>query len=469
MVRNAGGQASMSQAEVRRDTTHWQELDRRHYLHPFTDHKALGLKGSRIITRAEGVYLWDSEGQRILDAMSGLWCVNIGYGRRELAEAAYRQMLELPYYNSFFQSANRPAIELATVLVELAPENIGKVFFTGSGSESNDTVIRMVRRYWDLLGEPDRNVLISRVNAYHGSTMGGASLGGMAPMHAQGGLPIPGIEHIRQPYWYAEGGDLDSDEFGLLAARALAERIEALGPTRVAAFVAEPIQGAGGVIIPPASYWPEIQRICQHYGILLVVDEVICGFGRTGHWFGSDYYHLQPDFMPIAKGMSSGYAPIGGVLVSERVARVLVAEGGEFFHGFTYSGHPTACAVALENLRILKEEQLVERVERDTAPYLQHRWRELADHSLVGEARGVGMLCALELVQDKAHRKLFANPGRVGTICRDHCIENGLVMRAVRDTMVAAPPLVIDHQQVDEMIDKALLCLDLTAAQVHRQ
>ena len=456
----------MSEAETQHGTALWQELDRRHYLHPFTDHKALAAKGTRVITRAEGVYLWDSEGERILDGMSGLWCVNLGYGRRELAEAAYRQLLELPYYNSFFQSAHPPAIELARVLVEVAPAGISKVFFTGSGSESSDTVIRMVRRYWELKGEPGRRVLISRQNAYHGSTMGGASLGGMAPMHAQGGLPIPDIEHIRQPYWYGEGGDLDPEAFGLLAARALAERIEDLGPERVAAFVAEPVQGAGGVIIPPVSYWPEIQRICRRYGILLVVDEVICGFGRMGRWFGSDYYGLEPDLMSIAKGMSSGYLPIGGVLVRDRVADVLVAEGGEFFHGFTYSGHPTACAVALENLRILREERLVERVARDIGPYLQQRWRELCDHPLVGEVRGVGMLCALELVRDKRTREPFPHPGRVGTLCRDFCFDNGLVMRAVRDTMIAAPPLVIDHAQVDELLAKARHCLDLTAEAV---
>jgi len=447
-------------------TGDWQEWDRRHYLHPFTDHKALGAKGTRIIARAEGVYLWDSEGKRMLDGMSGLWCVNVGYGRRELAEAAYRQMLELPYYNSFFQSAHPPAIDLAKALAELTPPGLNRVFFTGSGSESNDTVIRMVRRYWELKGEPQRRVLISRHNAYHGSTMGGASLGGMAPMHAQGGLPIPDIEHIRQPYWYGEGGELDPDEFGLVAARALAERIEKLGPKRVAAFVAEPIQGAGGVIIPPDSYWPEVQRICRDYGILLVVDEVICGFGRTGKWFGSDYYQLQPDLMPIAKGMSSGYLPIGGVMVHDRVAEVLVEEGAEFFHGFTYSGHPTACAVALENIRILREERLVERAGREIGPYLQARWRELASHPLVGEARGLGMLCALELVRDKERRELFSQPGRVGTLCRDFCFENGIVMRAVRDTMIAAPPLVMEREHVDELIDKAHYCLDLTAAAI---
>src|SRR5688572_31291792 len=256
------------------DTAGWQELDRRQFLQPFSDFKALAAKGTRVIVRAEGVYLYDSDGKQILDAMAGLWCVNVGYGRTELADVARDQMVELPYYNSFFQTAHPPAIELARQLVDVTPPQFNHVFFTGSGSEANDTVVRMVRRYWDLLGEPDRTVIISRENAYHGSTMAGASLGGMAFMHAQGGLPIPGIVHIRQPYWYADGGELSPEEFGLVAAQALEAKIAELGPGKVAAFIGEPIQGAGGVIIPPETYWPEIQRICDQHGILLVADEV---------------------------------------------------------------------------------------------------------------------------------------------------------------------------------------------------
>ncbi len=446
------------------DTAGWQDLDRRHYLHPFTDFKALAAKGTRIIVRAEGVYLYDSEGHRILDAMAGLWCVNVGYGRRELAEAAYRQMQELPYYNSFFQTAHPPAIELARQLVDITPAQFNHVFFTGSGSEANDTVVRMVRRYWDLLGEPQRSIIISRENAYHGSTMAGASLGGMAFMHAQGGLPIPGIVHIRQPYWYADGGGLAPEEFGLAAARALEDKIEELGARRVAAFIGEPIQGAGGVIIPPASYWPEIQRICDRHGILLVADEVICGFGRTGHWFGSDRFGIRPDLMSIAKGMSSGYLPIGGVMVADRVAEVLIAKGGEFAHGYTYSGHPAACAVASANLRILQRENLVARVRDEAGPYLADKWRTLAEHPLVGEARCDGLIGALELVRDKAGRRFFDKRGEVGTICRDYCFENGLVMRAVRDTMIVSPPLVISRAELDELAEKAWRCLDLTLA-----
>jgi putrescine aminotransferase len=452
-----------------RSTSEWQALDAAHYIHPFTDHAELGRKGTRVITRAEGVYLYDSDGRRILDGMSGLWCVNLGYGRRELADAAYRQMQELPYYNSFFQVAHPPAIELARLLSEVTPPQFNHVFFTGSGSEANDTVVRTVRHYWNVLGQPQRTVIISRHNAYHGSTMAGASLGGMKPMHAQGGLPIPGIVHIRQPYWFGEGGELTPEEFGLVAARALEEKILEIGPDKVAAFIGEPIQGAGGVVIPPSTYWPEIQRIVEKYGILLVADEVICGFGRTGRWFGSEYFGIRPDLMPIAKGLSSGYLPIGGVMVGDRVAEVMTERAGEFHHGFTYSGHPVACAVACAAIHIMREEGIVERVRDDVGPYLQRRWQELAAHPLVGEARIVGLIGALELVKDKATRQGFPDPGEVGVLCRDLCIANGLVMRAVRDTMIIAPPLVISHAQIDELVEKARRALDQTREALAKQ
>ncbi len=442
-------------------TLQWQALSRDHHLPPFTDYKALNAKGTRVITRAEGVYLQDSEGHRILDAMAGLWCVNLGYGREELVEAATRQMRELPYYNLFFQTAHPPAIALAKAIADIAPEGMNHVFFTGSGSEANDTVLRMVRHYWAIKGQPAKKVVIGRWNGYHGSTIAGASLGGMKAMHDQGDGPIPGIEHIDQPYWYGEGGELEPEEFGVRVAEQLEQKIREVGEDRVAAFIAEPIQGAGGVIIPPDSYWPKIKEILARYDILLVADEVICGFGRTGEWFGSDYYGLEPDLMPIAKGLTSGYIPMGGVVVRDKVVQTL-NEGGEFYHGFTYSGHPVAAAVALENIRILREERIVEQVKAKTAPYLQSRWRELAEHPLVGEARGVGMLGALELVKNKKTRERFAAPG-VGMLCREHCFRNGLVMRAVGDTMIISPPLVINEEQIDELIDKARLCLDATA------
>ena len=444
------------------ETARWRALDAAHYLHPFTDHKSLADRGTRIITRADGVYLYDSEGNRILDGMSGLWCVALGYGRRELAEAAYRQMLELPYYNSFFQCANPPAIELAATLARLAPPQFNRVFFTGSGSEANDTMVRMVRRYWELRGEPGRQVIISRWNGYHGSTMAGASLGGMKAMHAQGGLPIPGIVHIEQPYWFECGGDLDPDEFGLRAARALEAKILELGPGKVAAFIAEPVQGAGGVIIPPRTYWPEIQRIVDKYGILLISDEVICAFGRLGHWFAYEKFGYKPDLVTFAKGVTSGYIPLGGVMVGNRVADVLIEKGGEFNHGYTYSGHPVACAVALANLNLMEKEDLPRRVREDTGPYLAQKFEALKAHALVGDAQTCGFVGGLVLIKNKSTRAMFDPELGVGMRCRAHCFKNGLIMRAVGDRMIISPPLIMTRAQIDEMMVLINRCLDAT-------
>jgi putrescine aminotransferase len=442
-------------------TEQLQALDAAHHIHPFSDMGDLNARGTRVITHAEGAYIWDSEGNKLLDGMAGLWCVNVGYGRKELVDVAAQQMAQLPYYNSFFQSTNVPAIELSAKLAELAPGDLSHVFYAGSGSEANDTNIRMARHYWASLGKPDKKVIISRKNAYHGSTVAAASLGGMAFMHAQGGLPIPDISHIAQPYWYAEGGDLSPEEFGLKCAQALEDQIECLGEDKVAAFIAEPIQGAGGVVIPPETYWPEIQRICDKYEILLIADEVICGFGRTGNWFGSQTFNIHPDIMTIAKGLSSGYLPIGGSMVTDKVAQVLAEKGGEFAHGYTYSGHPVAAAVALENLRILDEEKIFETASKVIAPYLRDKWLQFNDHPLVGEARICGMVAGLELTPNKAARAPFSAPlGTVGNICRDLAIKNGMVMRAVRDGLIISPPLILTTEQVDELIEKAAKVLD---------
>lgn len=445
-----------------------QALDAAHHMHPFTAGGDLADKGARVITRADGVFLTDSEGNEILDGMAGLWCVNIGYGRDELAEAAARQMRELPYYNTFFQTTHVPAIALAAKLAELAPGDLNHVFFAGSGSEANDTNIRMVRHYWSVKGKPEKNIIISRKNAYHGSTMGGASLGGMIPMHEQGGLPIPDIHHIPQPDWWAEGGDMSPEEFGVARARELEQAILELGEDRVAAFIAEPVQGAGGVIVAPDSYWPEIQRICDKYEILLIADEVICGFGRTGNWFGSQTLGIRPHIMSIAKGLSSGYAPIGGSVVCDEVAEVIAQ--GEFNHGYTYSGHPVAAAVALENLRILEEEKVIEHVRDVAAPHLKAAWEGLTDHPLVGEAKIVGMMGSIALTPDKTTRSRFAAAaGTIGLICRERCFANNLVMRHVGDRMVISPPLVITPAEIDEMVARARKALDETLDAVTAQ
>ena len=453
-----------------------QQKDKDHHLHPFTDHLQLSEKGKRVITRGDGVYIWDSEGHQILDAMSGLWCVNLGYGRKELAQAAYEQMEELPYYNNFFQCTHPPAIELSSVLGEVSPKSMDHVFFTSSGSEAIDTVVRMVRYYWSLLGKPDKKIILGRNNAYHGSTIAGASLGGMSGMHAQGDLPIPNIHHIRQPYWFAEGGDLDKDTFGRQVANDLERAIKEHGIENIAGFIAEPIQGAGGVIIPPETYWPEVQNIIDRYEILLIADEVITGFGRLGDWFASSVYEIKPDLISFAKGVTSGYLPLGGVLVNNRVANAIIDKGGEFAHGFTYSGHPAACAVALKNIEIIEEEKILDEVKSKTAPYLKEEWLKLADHPLVGEARIKGLMGAIELCANKETRERFSSEGRftsldeisAGSLCRDLSINNGLVMRAVGDTMIIAPPLIIIQEQIDELISKTSKTLDDTLAAINK-
>jgi len=437
-------------------------LDTAHSLHPFTDYKALGAEGSRVITRAEGVWLWDSDGTRILDGMAGLWCVNAGYGRQELVQAAAHQMTQLPYYNLFFKTATTPAIELSHKLVDLTPPGLNHVFLANSGSEANDTIIRMVRQFWTLEGQPERRVIIARENGYHGSTAAVASMGGMRAMHKQGGPPLPDFAHIREPHQFKYAPDTTPEAFARQAAGWLEEAIVAIGPDRVAAFIGEPIQGAGGLIVPPPGYWAEIQRICAKYGILLIADEVICGFGRTGAWFGSDTYGIRPDLMTLAKGLSSGYLPIAAVMVGDRVADTLINKGGEFLHGFTYSGHPTACAVALENISILEREGLVDRVREDVGPYLKDRLQALRDHPLVGEIRCQGLIAGVELIRDKAHHAFFTPVGRVGTRCRDHCFRNNAIVRAVYDTMVMAPPLIISRDEIDILVDSLSKALDQT-------
>ena len=448
------------------DTHALQQLDAAHHLHPFNDNAALAKRGTRILTRGEGVYVWDSEGNKLLDAFAGLWCVNVGYGRKELGEVASRQMTELAYYNSFFSCTTEPTVRLAAKLAELTPGDLNHAFFTNSGSEANDTILRMVRHFWAVQGQPRKNVFIGRWSGYHGSTVAGASLGGMKGMHAMGGLPIPDIVHINQPYWFGEGGEMSPEEFGLQRARELEAKILELGPDRVAAFIGEPIQGAAGVFIPSMNYWPEIERICRKYDVLLVADEVICGFGRTGPWFASEHFGIQPDVMTLAKGITSGYIPLGAVMFNDRISKVLAEKGGELAHGYTYSGHPVCTAVALENIRILQDERILDTVQADTGPYLAQRWAELGEHRLVGEARITGMVGALELVPRKPSREYFPDRGAVGQLCRDIALRNGLILRATNDAMLLSPPLVITRAQIDELFEKAWKSLDQTATEL---
>ena len=445
------------------DTRQLQQLDADHHLHPFNDNAALAKKGTRILTRGEGCYVWDADGNKLLDAFAGLWCVNIGYGRKEIGQVAAKQMDQLAYYNSFFSCTTEPTIMLSAKLAEMTPHDLNHVFYSNSGSEANDTILRMVRHFWAVQGQPGKSIFIGRNNGYHGSTVAGASLGGMKGMHKQGGLPIPDIVHIDPPFWFADGGDIGEEEYGRVCAQRLEDKILELGPERVAAFIGEPIMGAIGVWIPPKNYWQEIEKICRKYDVLLVADEVICGFGRTGEWFASQYFDFRPDIMTLAKGITSGYIPLGAVMFNDRVAKVLAEQGGELAHGYTYSGHPVCAAVALENIRILEDEKIVETCKNDTGPYLASRWAELGEHPLVGQARIAGMVGALELVPNKPERRYFEDRGKVGVLCRDIALKNGLILRATYDSMLLSPPLVISRAQVDELFEKAWKSLNQTA------
>jgi putrescine aminotransferase len=440
-----------------------QQIDAAHHLHPFTDHKELRAAGSRIITRAEGAFIYDSDGNEFLDGMAGLWCVNVGYGRDELAEAAYAQMKELPYYNSFFRCSTPTPVLLSERIAQIAPDNINQVFYGSSGSEANDTAVRLVRHYWALEGKPEKNRIISRNMAYHGSTITGASLGGMAGMHRQLGGAVPNIVHVMMPYAYelALPGESDHD-FGLRAARAVEDAILEAGADKVAAFIGEPIQGAGGVKIPPASYWPEIQRICRKFDVLLMLDEVITGYGRTGEWFAAQSMGIEADTITTAKALTSGYQPLSALLVGDRIASTLVEKGGEFFHGYTYSGHPVACAVALKNLEIIEREGLIERIRTDTGPYLAQALHErVAGHPLVGEVRAFGLLGAIEIVKDKATKERFEPGGSAAVVVRDYMVAGGLMMRATGDTMIMSPPLIWTRETIDLACERIVRALDL--------
>jgi putrescine aminotransferase len=443
----------------------WQRLDAAHHLHPFTDHKSLHETKVRVITGADGVFLHDADGHKILDGMAGLWCVAVGYSRPELVRAAADQMTTLPYYNTFFKTTNQPAVALAARLAALAPAGLNHAFFACSGSEAVDTALRMARVFWQTQGKPEKKIIIGREYGYHGSTTLGASAGGMVDMHRQAG-DMPHFVQVMPPYWYGYGGQMSEAEFGVYAAKQVEDKIKELGANNIAAFIGEPLQGAGGVIIPPETYWPEINRICQENDILLIADEVICGFGRTGRMFGSDTFGIKPDMMTTAKALTSGYLPLSAVMVGDRVADVLINDTGEFYHGFTYSGHPVACALALANLEIIEREGLVDRAEHMGRTLRGKLRGALGDHPMVGEIRGVGLIGAIELVADRRTRRFFDKRGRTGMICRDFCFENNLIMRAVRDTMVFSPPLIISDEEIDVLVARFTRAVEQTYERV---
>jgi putrescine aminotransferase len=445
------------------ETTQLRQLDQQHHLHPFTDFRDYAANGGRIVSRAEHIYIYDSDGNKIQDAMSGLWCCSLGYSQDGIKKAVADQLMELPFYNNFFKCSNQPAVELATRLCEMTPANFNKVFFTNSGSEANDTQIKFVHRYYELLGKPSKRLIISRKNAYHGSTIAAASLGGMSAMHEQTqGLDY--IRHIEQPYWYELGGDMNPDEFGLWAANELAKKIDELGEDNVAAFIAEPIQGAGGVIVPPDTYWPAVQKILDERDILFISDEVICGFGRTGNLFGFQTYDTKPDLITFAKAVTNGYMPLGGSLVSDKVADVLLGHGGEFAHGLTYSGHPASCAAGLATMDVLENTPILESSSNELAPYFSQALESLVDHPIVGQVRSKGLVAAVELVKDKGSRERLAPESAGAVYTRDRAIENGLMVRQTGDAMIMSPPFVTSTEEVDALLSKLTSALDKTAA-----
>ncbi|UUX51417.1 aminotransferase [Nisaea acidiphila] len=430
------------------------QRDAAHHLHPFTDNRELAAAGgATVIERGEGCYLWDDQGHRYLDALAGLWCVNVGYGRRELADVAAEQMQRLAYYNTFFNTTTGPTAELAETLAELMPGHLNTALFANSGSEVCDSAIRLARYYWQQKGKPQKRIVIGREEGYHGSTLAALSAGGIGAMHAQGGTGLPDFAHIEAPYRFLLGHDMPEAAFAAQAARALESKIEELGAENVALFICEPIQGAGGLIFPPEGYLAEVQNICQRHDVLFVLDEVISAFGRLGAWSAAELFGLSPDFMTLAKGLSSGYQPISALMVSDPIAEVLRDAEGGLAHGFTYSGHPVAAAVALENLAILKREKLVERVREEIGPYFCETLKRLETRPLVGEVRGLGLLGAVELIQDKAAHRLFDPPGVVAAVCRENLKARGIIVRAVRDTLLIAPPFVVTREQVDDIVD----------------
>ncbi len=435
-----------------------QRDDADHHLHPFTPHRQMRASGTHVITGGDGVYLEDATGRRMLDGIAGLWCVNVGYGRSEIVDAVEQQMRQLAYYCSFFNSTTEPAIRLATKLARLAPPGLGHVFFTGSGSESNETALKLVRGYHIARGQPRRTKVIARRYAYHGVGLGSTSLTGLDTCLTPFGLPLPGFLHAPAPHRYEDPDPkrraMSPEDYGAWCVDETRKLIEAEGPDTVAAVFAEPVQGAGGVIVPPAGYLTALRELCREHGILFVADEVITAFGRLGGWFASSMWSLEPDLISTAKGLSSGYLPIGAVMVRDEVAETL-HDAGYLAHGFTYSGHPATCAAALANLGIIERENLVGYVADDIGPYFQAKLQAFAGHPAVGEVRGLGLIGALELLDNRGKVE-----GPLGPWFAERTREKGVIVRGIRNLIAVSPPLVITKPEVDELFAAVSATLD---------
>jgi 4-aminobutyrate--pyruvate transaminase len=428
-----------------------------YYFHPTTNARRHEAIGPMIIERGEGVFVYDDQGKDYIEGLAGLWSVAVGFGEERLAKAAYEQMLRLPYYHSFAHKSHPAAIALAERLVRMAPGNLGKAHFTSSGSEANDFVIKLIWYYNNARGRPEKKKFLSRQRAYHGVSVASASLTGLPAFQRDFDIPLPFARHLSCPHLWRNGrpGERE-EEFAARLAEELEEMILREGPQTIAAFIGEPVMGAGGVIPPPRTYWERVQAICRRHDILVIADEVITGFGRTGRMFGSEYYGIKPDVLVVSKALTSSYAPLSAVIFSDAIYQVVAdnsAKIGVFGHGFTASGHPVATAVAMENLDVIEERGLVANA-ASLAPRFLARLQSLAEHPYVGEARGVGLIGALELVADKKSKAGFAQPGAVGARLTELCQEEGLIIRAIGEIIAFCPPLVITSAEIDEMFDR---------------
>ncbi|WP_175892785.1 aspartate aminotransferase family protein [Burkholderia cepacia] len=443
--------------------------DARYHLHGFTDAMKNHDEGGKVMVRAEGIYVFDENGEKHIEALSGLWSVAVGFNEPRLVDAAMRQMSVLPFYHSFVQRSHRPLIDLAAKLVEMAPVPMSKVFFTNSGSEANDTAIKLVWYRSNALGLPWKKKIITRNRAYHGVTIGSGSLTGMSHVHGGFDLPLPGFHHLTAPHYYREGRPGESEE---QFSTRLAEELDALiireGPDTIGALFAEPLIGAGGVITPPVCYWEKIQSVLARYDILLIADEVICGFGRTGRMFGSEYFGIKPDMMVLSKQLSSSYLPISALVINDRVYEPVAEESnrrGTLGHGLTAGGHPVAAAVALENIAIIEERGLVERA-RILGERLHSRLSRMLRHPLVGEVRGAGLIAAIELVADKASKAPFEAPGKLGTMAAEALARRNVITRNIGDAIALCPPLIITEAELDDLMDRVEDAIEEVTKQV---
>jgi 4-aminobutyrate--pyruvate transaminase len=441
--------------------------DLQHLLHPSTNLKQHGELGPKVHDRAKGVYIWDNKGKQYLEGMAGLWCTAIGYGNEELAQVAQEQMRKLSYSQLFAGKTNEPSVLLAEKLKAMAPFDAGRVFFGSSGSDANDTQMKLVWYYNNAIGRPEKKKIISRKRGYHGVTVASGSLTGLPAFHNAFDLPIAGVLHTTSPHYYSEGQDGETEaEFVTRLADDLEQMILSEGPDTVAAFIAEPVLGAGGVIVPPAGYYPAIQDVLTKYDVLFIDDEVICGFGRTGNPFGAQTLDIKPTTMSVAKALSSAYLPISAVLIPEFIYEAFESQSdqlGNFGHGFTYSGHPVCAAVALRNLQLMEEMSLFEHA-KEMGEIFQLRLKEFVGQPLVGEVRGAGLIAAVELVKQSQPRVAFDSAQGVGAYCSNACQEAGVILRNLGDAVAFCPPLIISESQVHEMVDKFAIGLNKTQA-----